>query len=96
MSAIDFNWLYHNNCNEFQKIKNRIWECNNPTEEQLEHWWWEHCNGGYNSFWRVLADIEEIKERFDEYNDLFVHYTYTEFAFDEMYSTGNCAPWLKG
>jgi hypothetical protein len=93
-NAINFNWFYHNNCKEFQGIKNRIWEFNNPTEKQLEHWWWEHCNGGYNSFWRVLADIEEIKEEFDtrewEWMD------FTEFAFDKMYQDGNCAPWLKG
>ena len=96
MSTINFNWFYHNNSSEFQDIKNRIWEFNNPTEKQLAEWRREHM-----LVWvHVLEDIEEIKERFDEYNDDFVYasdyYTFTEFAFDEMYSTGNCAPWLRG
>ena len=34
MSAINFNWFYHNNCSEFQDIKNRIWEFNNFTPRQ--------------------------------------------------------------
>ena len=42
MSAINFNWFYHNNCSEFQDIKNRIWEFNNPTEKQLAEWREEH------------------------------------------------------
>ena len=45
MSAINFNWFYHNNCKEFQGIKNRIWECNNPTEKQLAEWKAEHSAG---------------------------------------------------
>ena len=97
MSAINFNWFYHNNCNEFQDIKNRIWEFNNPTEKQLAEWRREHFTGEKEhvlAWVHVLEDIEEIKEEFDtrewEWMD------FTEFAFDKMYSTGNCAPWLKG
>ena len=33
-NAINFNWFYHNNCSEFQEIKNRIWACNNFTPRQ--------------------------------------------------------------
>ena len=107
-NAINFNWFYHNNCKEFQGIKNRIWECNNPTEKQLAEWREEHWWGPYSEgqppdeyfYSDVCADIVKIKKRFDEYNDDFVYasdyYTLTECAFDEMYSTCNCAPWLKG
>ena len=56
MSAINFNWFYHNNCKEFQGIKNRIWECNNPTEKQLAEWKAEHSAGykAINSYLKMF------------------------------------------
>ena len=97
MSAINFNWFYHNNCSEFQDIKNRIWEFNNPTEKQLAGWRDEH----EHNFIDVWCDIEDVKEEFDK--DYLPDLTgvsciseFAKFAFDEMYSTGNCAPWLRG
>ena len=86
-----FNFFYHNTCPEFQTIKNRIWEFNNPTEQQLSMWRRAHWAGGYQS---VVRDIQNIKQL---YCDLIAYCEarfgtrrpwavadFAEFAFDKM------------
>ena len=95
MSAINFNWFYHNNCSEFQDIKNRIWEFNNPTEKQLAEWREEHrMNLMHRMVFFFIANLGEIHRNPTRHPD--IPEDFTEFAFDIMYQTGNCAPWLRG
>ena len=103
-NAINFNWFYHNNCPEFQDIKDRIWQFNNPTEKQLAEWRREHFTGEKEHVFgwvHVLEDIKEIKEEFERDGPRldggkYEWMNFAEFAFDMMYQDGNCAPWLKG
>ena len=96
-NAINFNWFYHNNCKEFQGIKNRIWECNNPTEKQLAEWKAEH-SAGYKA---TNSYLKWLRQYYDNQQDHWgFQYDsvppFTEFVFDELYQTGAGAPWLKG
>ena len=62
MTHTSFDFFYHNGCPEFQAIKRRIWEFNNPTERQLSTWRRVHWTGGYQG---VVRHIQDIREQYD-------------------------------
>jgi hypothetical protein len=103
-NAINFNWFYHNG---FEDIKKLIWEFNNPTKKQLAAWRKKHCKYIGGGYFRVIRDIKMLGRKFakdglqwslNSHTDFLLcdFYDFTEFAFDQMYGTGNGAPWLKG
>ena len=58
MSAINFNWFYHNNCPEFQNIKARILEYKQPTQKQLENYKRDHKQAHI----RVIDELKTLME----------------------------------